>query len=133
MNDYLYVIERLVSTAYFYSVKTYFALTMNRGQVDLKQITGAALTVVVALGAFLFFQLTNFNSINSFTDNFTRFIWAITHTIAPTSGFDILLEVIVAGLGFVTINRIDARIALFVSFILLFGTSFTLAWFAAPV
>lgn len=106
---------------------------MGRGQANFEKIVGAALVVVIAVGGLLLFQLTDFSTIEQSTDNLTRFVWALTHTIAPTSEFDIIIEVIVAAFGFIPVSRIDVRAALFVAFVLLFGTSFALAWFSAPV
>lgn len=105
----------------------------NQRQVNIEQLVGAALVVVISLGGFFLFLLTDFDSLEQSTDNLTRFIWAATHTIAPTSEFDILIEFLVAAVGFVTISRVDIRAAILATFVLLFGTSFVLAWFAAPV
>lgn len=100
---------------------------------SLRDLAEAALLAVVGIAAFLLFLGMDFGSTSSTADTLSRYIWAFTHTFAPTNQFEVFLEILIAAIGFVTVSRVSARVAVFASFGIYFAVSFAIAFFTAPV
>lgn len=93
----------------------------------------AALIAVLGIGFLFFWLVTDFSSIENWSNDYIRFVWAITHTIAPTSILDLVIEIVITAIGFVAGSRANVLLGVFLG-VLLYGlTSFILAWIAAPV
>lgn len=106
---------------------------MGNSTPDLEDTVGAGFILVAMVGVIILFSVTDFHSAENAANNASRFMWAMVHTIAPTSELDLAIEIIVTLAGGLTIGRVDVRMGI-VAGIFLYGvTSFILAWFAAPV
>ncbi|MFC5365586.1 hypothetical protein [Salinirubrum litoreum] len=99
----------------------------------LNQAMEAALLLVMIIGLLMLFSLTNTDNTTQTVDNLGRFIYAVMNTLAPTNPFEIVMEFVVATLGFVSLNRVNTRVGVLGAFFLYFLTSFLLAWITAPV
>lgn len=93
----------------------------------------AAIIAVLGIGFLTFWTVTDFSSIESWSNNYQRLVWASIHTIAPTSMFDLGIEIVVTAIGFIAGSKANVLFGIFLGVFLYALTSFTLAWFSAPV
>lgn len=89
----------------------------------------AAATVVAVAGAFLIW----FGNPSSSPEAGPKFAVASMYMLVPTTEFEIVLEVLIAVLGGVSVSQVDIRIGVFVGFLLYFATSFIIYWLTMPV
>lgn len=100
---------------------------------ELDELVGVGLAIAVATAGLVLFAVTDFNSMGNVTENTSRFVWAFTHMIAPSSRFDIYLELLVSAFGFITVSRISLAGGIVAGFALYGITTFLIAFLTAPV